>query len=196
MVEKVKLICGIIAADNDIADRATDELQKVFGEIDIQSECMAFDFTDYYFAEMGRSLVRKFVAFSQLVDPQILAEAKIKTNELEKTFAVEAEKGVWRKVNLDPGYIAPDKLVLASTKNFSHRICLSKGIYAEVTLNFGKKGCVFFNWTYPDFRSGKYTPFLLDVRRSLMDRTLALPFTRKWSRGNLTPPPAMRSLDT
>jgi hypothetical protein len=89
---------------------------------------------------------------------------------LEDKFAVKSDSGLRRRVNLDPGYVAPDKLVLASTKNFSHRIHLSRGVYAEVTLNFGKKGCVFLDWTYPDFRSGRYTAFLLDVRRKIMDR--------------------------
>jgi hypothetical protein len=118
---------------------------------------------------MGDGLVRKFVAFADLIAPEELADAKVRTNSLEEEFAQRSEDDIRRRVNLDPGYIAPDKLVLASTKNFSHRIHLSKGIYAEVTLNFGKKGCVFFDWTYPDFRSGKYTEFLLDVRRKVMD---------------------------
>jgi hypothetical protein len=70
-----------------------------------------------------------------------------------------------RRINLDPGYVTAAKLVLATTKDFSHRIYLGDGIYAEVTLNFAKHGCRPFAWTYPDFRAERYWGFFEEVRR-------------------------------
>jgi len=166
-VAPVKLFCGMIAANEKIIVEAKDRLRKFFGEIDLESDLIPFDFTDYYRVEMGESLLRKFISFSDLIDPGRLARIKIQTNGIEKELTVEMS-GLRRTVNLDPGYISADKLVLATTKNFSHRIYLGEGIYAEVTLNFKKGTCVFFDWTYPDFKSGKYTPFFLKVRQNYM----------------------------
>lgn len=164
-VVPVKLFCGMIAVNEEIILRAKEEMRKLFGGIDLESDLIPFDFTDYYREEMGEGLLRKFVSFSDLIDPGRLADIKIQTNKLERTLAIESKGRSRRRVNLDPGYVSADKLVLATTKNFSHRIYLRDGIYAEVTLNFKKSGCVYFDWTYPGFRSGKYTPFFLEVRR-------------------------------
>lgn len=160
----VKLFCGIIAMSEEVILDAKNELKNLFGEIDLESDLFPFDFTDYYRNEMGDKLFRKFVSFSDLIDPGRLAGIKIQTNAIEQKLAVTFEGNLKRRANLDPGYISADKLVLATTKNFSHRIYLREGIYAEVTLNFKGKGCIYFNWTYPDFKSGKYTTFFLEVR--------------------------------
>jgi len=166
--ELVKLICGMIAADESLMRQAESRLEKLYGAIDLRSDIVPFDYTDYYKAEMGGNLLRAFVSFHDLIDPGQLAEIMISTNSLEETFAVESGSGRKRRINIDPGYVTPAKLVLATTKDFSHRIYLCDGIYAEVTLNFKKTGCSYFDWTYPDFKSGKYTPFLAEVRRRVM----------------------------
>lgn len=165
-VVPVTLFCGMIATDSDVMLQAKDRLIHWFGEIDLESEIFAFDFTDYYQKEMGANLVRKFFSFKSPIDPGRLADIKTHTNALEREFA--ASDGLRRRVNLDPGYLDAAKLVLATTKDFAHRIYLGQGIYAEVTLNFRKNGCVYFDWTYPDYRSGRYTPFFLEVRRRHM----------------------------
>jgi hypothetical protein len=70
-------------------------------------------------------------------------------------------------VNIDPGYIARDKLVLATTKDFFHRLYLGKGIYGEVTLHFQKGAVRHFSWTYPDYRDKGVQDFLIKVRAEL-----------------------------
>ena len=69
-----------------------------------------------------------------------------------------------RRVNIDPGYITPAKLVLATTKDYSHRIYLGKGIYAEVTLIYSQKKYRILDWTYPDFRQEKYLAYFEEIR--------------------------------
>ena len=169
-VKPVKLFCGIIAVNEDVIIRAEEELRKLFGQVDLESDAIPFSFTDYYRSEMGDDLIRKFVSFSDLMDPGRLASIKIRTNSLEKKLTIECKTELKRSVNLDPGYVCPDKIVLASTKNFSHRVYLGDGIYAEVTLNFSKHGCGYFDWTYPDFKSGEYTQFFVEARRRVMRR--------------------------
>jgi hypothetical protein len=72
-----------------------------------------------------------------------------------------------RPINLDVGYITPAKLVLASMKNFSHRIYLRDGVYGEVTLLYRGRRWEALEWTFPDFASGRYDAFLSEARRRL-----------------------------
>ena len=164
----VKLICGLIAAGEERRRQAAERLAEVFGPVDLRSDAIPFDFTDYYNAEMGSGLLRQFVAFARLIDPGELAGIKRRTNAMEAEWAEGEGAARRRGVNLDPGYITPAKLVLATTKDFSHRIYLGDGIYAEVTLNFRKVGFRTFEWTYPDFKSGRYDAFLATARQRLM----------------------------
>jgi len=166
--ESVKLVCGLIGADRGRMVEAQAALAGAFGRIDLESDFLPFDFTEYYRAEMGDGLLRRFVSFEEPVDPGRLATVKLATGKIEARFARSDGGTVRRRVNLDPGYVTPAKLVLATTKDFAHRVYLGRGIYAEVTLQFRKDGIVAMPWTYPDFRSGAYAPFLLEVRRLAM----------------------------
>ena len=73
-----------------------------------------------------------------------------------------------RPINIDPGYVSYSKIILASAKNFSHRIYLRSGIYAEVTLNYRRdKGWQFFDWTYPDYKEKAALDFFTLARNRL-----------------------------
>jgi hypothetical protein len=69
-----------------------------------------------------------------------------------------------RPLNLDPGYLGLGKLVLASTKDHAHRLYLSRGIYAEVTLNYQDRGWRHHDWTFPDYRRADYQQFFSQCR--------------------------------
>ena len=166
--ERVKLICGMISADEPLMKQVEAELSGRFGGIDLRSDLTPFDYTDYYEKEMGAGLLRRFVSFAAMIDPGELADIKVFTNGIEQRMAQGPGK---RAINLDPGYVTPAKLVLATTKDFAHRIYLHDGIYAEVTLNFRKSGPVFFDWSYPDFKSGRYNGFLAEARKMVMAAT-------------------------
>ena len=161
----VKLIVGLLSGERDLLPAVRSELQGLLGPAEEESDLFPFDFTDYYEEEMGGGLEKKFFSFEKLIKPDSLAEIKLQTNELEKKFSREVEEPP-RPVNLDPGYVGLSKLVLASTKNYSHRIYLRRGIYAEVTLIY--KGGEFqpLPWTYPDYRTEEYRNFFQSVRDS------------------------------
>ncbi len=163
----VKLICGMISARCELFDSAGERLAAAFGPADIVSEIMDFDFTHYYDRQMGSPLYRRFLAFERLVSPDALVDAKHRTNQLEAEFAAESHDGAPRPVNLDPGYVEPSKLVLASMKNFSHRIYLARGVYGEVTLMYHKHRWEALPWTFPDYGSPRYHPFLTAARDRL-----------------------------
>ncbi|MDY6914336.1 MAG: DUF4416 family protein [Planctomycetota bacterium] len=165
--DDVKLICGMISAEVGLFGDAAEKLAAAFGPIDLESEVMDFNFTHYYDEEMGCPLYRRFLAFEPLVSPDVLIEAKCLTNALESAFAAGSGAGPARRINLDPGYITSAKLVLASMKNFSHRIYLGRGVYGEVTLMWRKGRWQALPWTFPDYASGAYHGFLTEARRCL-----------------------------
>jgi hypothetical protein len=139
-------------------------LDQKFGKRDKTFGPIAFSWTEYYQQEMGSDLKKLYFTCSNLIDREKLAEIKNYTNQLESSFAREGK----RRVNIDPGYVARDKFVLASTKDFFHRIYIGNGIYAEVTLHYRKGRYRFFSWTYPDFRDLDFQKFLEGVRAPLV----------------------------
>jgi hypothetical protein len=169
-VEPVKLFVGMLSAYPAALADAEAALVEPFGRIDVRSDLFAHEFTEYYRDEMGHPLVRLFVSFERLVGPEQMPAVKRLTNEIEDRMAAEGQWPVVRPMNLDPGYIAPSKLVLASTKDFSHRIHLQGGIYAEVTLRYVRGDWKELEWTYPDFRTPAYHKFFTQVRTRLMEQ--------------------------
>ena len=166
----VLLFIGMLVADLPILDEVSKSLEAKFGPIELASKLIDFNFTTYYEPELGMGLKRQFLGFRNLVPPEMLPEVKLWTNALEDSRRV-AEK---RLFNLDPGYLTPARLVLASTKDFAHRLYLGHGIYGEVTLLFQKGKFESLPWTYPDYRSQEYQEFFLELRRLYMAQLKSL----------------------
>jgi len=165
----VKLIAGFIFSDNASQLRAQHLMVQDYGPIDHHSDIFAFNKTSYYDEEMGRGLKKKFVSFLKMRPVEDIEDVKIYTNKLEDIF----KKNNKRVVNIDPGYVTESKVVLFTTKNFQHRIYISKGIFAEATLMFKKGSYIPCEWTYPDFRTEEYINFFNIVRRSIGSRAHA-----------------------
>ena len=117
----------------------------------------------------GRRPQEAVSGFEQLIDPAALAEIKRQTNEWEAEYAALGRHPEPRPLNLDPGYITPAKLVLASTKDHAHRIYLRDGIYAEVTLAYRQRQWQPLEWTYPDYRRDDYQRFFSECRNWLLN---------------------------
>ncbi len=163
----VQLIAGLLSAWPELLDRAGERLAARFGPVAQISETWPFDYTDYYEPQMGAGLQRRFLAFAERIPPDDLPEIKRETNAMERRLA-EAKYPVPRPVNMDPGYLATDRLVLATTKDASHRIYLGRGIYAEVTLIWRKGGFAPLEWTYPDYRSEPVRAFFDSLRDAMI----------------------------
>ena len=173
-VRPVNLICGLISNDQDIMARAVRMLSDHAGPTDLISEPRPFDTTDYYELEMGQDLKREFASFERLINPDELAHLKIITNELEKRICYQCGLSTDRRlVNLDPGYITLSKLILATTKDYSHRVYLGQGIYAESTLHYEKGQWLPWPWTYPDYADTRYHGFFKQVRERYKDKLSA-----------------------
>ena len=173
-----KLFTGILASNAAYLKSAEDKLISVYGPIDLRTnpEGIPFDFSDYYTKEMGAGLKRLFVSFERLIKPDDIASIKIRTNELEKELATALKSHLPRPVNLDPGYITSSKMILVTTKDYSHRIYLRDGIYAEITLQFktvegGRKGFQPLPWTYRDYKTLPYLDFFNQMRNIYFGQT-------------------------
>ena len=157
----VKLIIGFIFKEETAFQKARQRLLSKYGAIDFESDTFSFAATSYYEKELGAGLFRKFVSFTKLISPLDLSAIKIFTNALEQRYAVNG----LRTINIDPGYLNLARLVLASTKDFSHRIYLGKGIFGEITLIFKDKSFQHLDWTYPDYRSQEYISIFHQIRK-------------------------------
>jgi hypothetical protein len=149
------------------------ELQQRFDFIDQKSPVLDFSaFTGYYQPEMGPQLCRTWWSLQQPRDPGKLVELKLTANELEEQYR-QRFSAEGRVVNIDPGYLNESRLVLASCKDFSHRIYLGGGVYGEVTLIYKKDGYKPLEWTYPDYKSPEALRFFQrlkgDYRRQMAE---------------------------
>ncbi len=174
----VKLIIGLLSSNSDYFEKAIRHLIYDFGDIDKESSEIPFSYTHYYDKEMGGNIIRKWISFIDLIYENDLPEIKLHTNDLEQLYKPEYYEG--RVVNIDPGFIALDKLVLATTKNYAHRIYMSEGIYGEVTLNFKKDSGFAPNpWTYPDYKDPKNMEFFNIIREDLKEKYINLGINQK-----------------
>ncbi|MFA5275336.1 MAG: DUF4416 family protein [Candidatus Omnitrophota bacterium] len=159
-VNPVKLVIGLIFKEESVLKKVEETLKRKFGAVDYESNILAFNFTAYYEPEFGTELKKKFLSFSTLIDPQELVKIKLFTNKLESRFS---QAGL-RLINIDPGYLDMAKYILATTKDYIHRIYLGKGIFAEVTLYFKDNTFTPGEWTYRDYKTKVYIDILARIR--------------------------------
>lgn len=156
-----KLIIGLIYHNALFKDKALDSLKEYFGEIDFVSPQVDFDYTPYYYPELGRPLKRIFASFRRLLPEDSLSAIKRRTNKLEGYFSSKGK----RRINIDPGCLSLGKLVLATTKDNCHRVYLGGGIFAEVTLFYREGTFRPWPWTYPDYQSKEYIDIFNAIRK-------------------------------
>ena len=166
--QKVKVFAAIMSGVENIFADVAKELTSNLGPVEFVSPVYMWTHTRYYEDEMGPNLKKVFYFFKNMVDPDLLPDIKIFTNQVEEFFSRQLQgSGIKRPVNIDPGYITMSRVVLASTKDYSHRIYLGKGIYGEVTLFFKKGSYRPFPYTYPDYRSEEYIKLFNMAREKL-----------------------------
>ena len=136
------------------------ELVEKIGSIDMVSPWLDFNYTSYYEPEMGSPLFRRVFAFKSLIEQSSLPEIKIITNKIETEYS----KNDKRLINIDPGYMLQARFVLATGKNYAHRIYIGLGIYADLTLIYQKGSFRKLPWTYPDYTEKNMLTYLEMVR--------------------------------
>ena len=156
----VLLFVGTLYCDDNVFRNAYELLAKHFGEILFTGFPIPWDYSKYYHNEIGYPLLRRFLFFKTLIYPGDLADIKIQTNKIEDMLSYEDK----RRINLDPGYLTLSKIVLASTKNYAHRIYLGKGIYGEVTLIYREGTYKPHIFSYMDYQDKFYIETFMNIR--------------------------------
>ena len=155
-----KLVVSLLVSQKCRLDPVAEALSNRFGPLDVVSSWWPFAYTTYYRAEMGTPLWRRMLAFSKLIRQDALADIKLFTNTVEQRCLANGG----RSVNIDPGYLLHERFVLASGKNFTHRIYIGQGIYADLTLIYTGGGFKTLPWTYPDYAATEMLTYLTRVR--------------------------------
>ncbi len=164
--EPVKLLAALLWADEAALGRALETMRSLFGEIDFSGPDHPFEVTDYYREEMGPRLLRRLVAFKRLVPPEGLARIKLQSNRVEEELAGAGG----RRVNIDTGYLDHCKLVLGSMKFAGQKVCLGDGVWADIICRWKGGRFEYFDWSFPDFRDGRYNGELSAIRRRYLEQ--------------------------
>lgn len=159
-----RIVVSAIYREPRAFEAAIPRMAKLLGEIRPAGEPLPFDWTDYYAAEMGSPLSRRFLVAVDPVRRDSLPGIKVGLEAIERELSVAGR----RTVNLDPGLVTPENFVLATAKNFTHRVYLGEGVFAELTLEY--RGGEFRPqpWTYPDYASNEVRTLLASVRREML----------------------------
>ena len=158
--EKAFLFTGILFAERQYLDKAVDRLNESYGRIIMQSAVFAWSHSSHYAGELGPAIKKMFFLFDYLISPETIDDDKLSTNTVEKELAIYGK----RTVNIDPGYLTLAKVVLATTMNYSHRLYLGKGIYAELTLYFRNHSFHPMPFAYEDYKKKEYIDFFSKAR--------------------------------
>ncbi|MBP9023612.1 MAG: DUF4416 family protein [Spirochaetes bacterium] len=157
---KAKLFCGFIYSDEEILNKSISLLSESYGKIILESESFPFQHTCYY-ESMGQNLKKALIAFDPLIERDQMSLIKTHSNEIENLFLDNGK----RRINIDPGYLTLSNVYLASCKEYYHRIYIGNGIYLENEYYWSKKDYVFFEWTYPDYKTEGYLNFFKELRK-------------------------------
>lgn len=165
----VKYFIAMLTGDQDLFLSCEKALVELYGPVDVRSEIVPWSHSDYYVTEMGPGLFRKFVCLEQLGTPDQLPLVKHDMIKLEKRWSSRVLGAECRRINIDPGYLTEAKVVLATTKDFAHRLYIGGNIYAELELTYRKDipGFVPLEHTYPDYRNADTITWFNKVRELL-----------------------------
>jgi hypothetical protein len=164
--KSVQFFTSLIFKENRHLESAEKSMREAVGSITDRTTSMSFHYTNYYEKEMGSNLSRVFLLFEPLFNRELLPEIKIKTNSIETFLSSEGK----RAVNIDPGYISLENVVLATTKGYAHRIYLGFGIFADLTLVYRNGTYKPLEWTYPDYGSEEIIEILKRWRNILKEK--------------------------
>jgi len=162
----VMLFNSILYAGLSPLDQTLSALKKKYGDTIYESEPLPFAYTSYYEQEMGSPIFRMIIAFSRLAPRDSLPDIKLHTNSIEDSLSHQGR----RTVNIDPGLLSNENVCLATTKPYSHRIYLRKGIWAEITLVYREKSYRKLEWTYPDYGSEELIQIFNKIRTLYRER--------------------------
>jgi hypothetical protein len=83
----VKLFLGMISREPGLFTECTRLFAQEYGPVDLMSNVLSWDHSDYYREEMGTGLLRLFIFFEYLINPAQLAAVKHHAIRIEASFS-------------------------------------------------------------------------------------------------------------
>ncbi|MCD8554694.1 DUF4416 family protein [Seleniivibrio sp.] len=168
---KVIFFNAVLYSKDHVKD--PDEFARpLFGDPILKSAEFDFSHTSYYEPEMGANLAKYFALYDLVEHPDNLPDYKIHAVSIEDSLAI----GKHRVINIDPGYVAMEKIIAASTKNFTHRIYLRDNIYGDLQLYRRKGSYVPLEWTFQDYQFDFVLGFF-EKARKILEQRIGMPET-------------------
>ncbi len=159
-----RLIMSVISSSRDALADALVPLERRFGRVLGETDEFPCGRADDYREEMGAGVSRRLFAFEPLVARGGLAAIKLSCLRIEARFGDRVDDFLFRTVNLDPGLLTPENLVLAYGVDRAHRIYLGQGVFAETALIFTRGRFTRLPWTDPDLCHPEAIAFFERVR--------------------------------
>lgn len=132
------------------------ELEKNWGKTQFISEWLDFSHTDYYTKEMGSGLKRRLILFKEPAHQENLKNFKVRSWKIEEQYSINNK----RQINIDPGFLTMERFILLTGKNYSHRIYLGEGVFADLTFIHENGEFKTLSWTYSDYKFKEIIRFL------------------------------------
>lgn len=159
-----KLTVSIIHSSRDALADALSHLEKRFGRVLGETIDLSHTPRSECAEEMGQHLLRRFFTFEREVPRESLPEIKAACHKIESQFGDRIQEFTFRTVNIDPGILSPDNLVMASYREYNHRVYLGDGVYAEIELVYSRGRFVRLPWTDPEFCQSEVIELLSRTR--------------------------------
>ena len=153
------LFFGLMYSNSKRYEAVLSRLEERFGKLLKDSGAFDFNFTANYEKEFGHGLKKIFLVFDTPINRDQLPEIKLWAHQLEAELSIDSK----RTINIDPGYITPNNVIVASTKDHPHRVYLGQGVFGDVQLILRKEEVETFPHTYPDYSSQQ--EFFSEMRR-------------------------------
>jgi hypothetical protein len=161
-----RLIISTIYSSMDALADSLRALERRFGRVQYETIEIETSLASEYREEMGDGLMRRFFSFEKPVARASLPELKGICHKIEPLFADNMGDFVFRTVNIDPGILTPDSLVMASHREYNHRLYLRDGVFAEVALIYSRGRFMRLPWTVADYYDNEAIEFFKRVRDS------------------------------
>ena len=94
--DPAKLVISLVMNDKKNIRGILALLRDEFGDIDLISNWFNFDYTDYYYKEMGSPLFRRVIVFKKLIAQKDLADIKEITNSFEKKWEKDKKRSSFK----------------------------------------------------------------------------------------------------
>lgn len=144
------------------------EWQTLHGELEVFAPEFNPSF-DYYQKEMGEdiTLKRKIFFSNKLIERDEIVLVKKWATKFELEHSKNGPTKLARTINIDPGLLTLENMLLSTGKPFSHRIYLGEGVYADLNYIYRNGSYQTLDWTYPDYAHEEKIQLFNKIRKFL-----------------------------